>query len=208
MPTTPTAPAALSTDPLGPFGVTVDGVLALIPEATVWPTRADVPPGARGITREDVADWIDECSASVAVVLDGWEHARNTTPDGVTITTTTNPDGSTTTVVNGTPAPTVNGAPVYPGTDLDQLRTFARTVAKNRAASYAEAARHPERAAKADTSYADVLWRRYELGLADLVAWWKAHRPTTAGTDPATGTPTGHASAMFPPPMYADDMTW
>src|SRR4051812_38659784 len=46
----------------------------------------------------------------------------------------------------------------------------AKGIVQTGAASYVEAARFSERAAVADTSYAEVLWRRYQSALGELVA--------------------------------------
>lgn len=130
-----------ASDPVPPFGATVAGVEALLPDATIYDV---LPAGRKGVTKAQTAAWLDELSGRVAIRLGGWARLRATVLDG---------------------------EPVDAATPYTQLVDAARTVVHNGAASYVEAARFPERAAAADTSYAGVLWARFTDGLADLAGW-------------------------------------
>ncbi len=128
--------------PAPPFAATVAGVRALIPEATI----PDVlPAGRKGVITAQVTGWLTELSNRVDLRVAGWRRLRV--------------DQNTAEAADGTPAP------------LDRFKGAARDVVHNGAASYTEAARYPERARVADSSYAGVLWERFETGLAELAAW-------------------------------------
>lgn len=167
----------MATDtPTPPFGATVDGVTALVPEARL----VDGTPaaGQYGVTVTQVQAWVDELTGVVAMTLDHWQR--------------------------------LSDEPVEPEdtSDRAQLCEYARTVIHNGAASYLEAARHPELASNVnDTSYAAVLWSRYTDGL-DRVAAWLEKR--LADQDPAdTPEPqaaTGFTDYAFPPPLIGDNL--
>lgn len=132
--------------PVAPFGATRAGVTGLVPEARLVPGDVLVV-GKYGVTEAQVDRWLDELSGDVSVALDGWERLSNApalAEDGVTV------------LVTG---------------DRDRVKAWAAGVVHNGAASYLEAARHPERAAVNDTSYAAVLWDRYTAGLDKLTTW-------------------------------------
>lgn len=159
--------------PRAPFGATIAGVNALVPEATLLSAPT---PGQYGVTTGQVDAWLDELSGRVAMRLDGWQVL-----------------------------PTI---PVAPETtsDRDQAAAYARDVVQNGAASYLEAARHPERASVNTTTYAAVLWERFTAGLED-VAGFVARRlakgdPTTGG-DTAAGSSSSSVGA-FPDPTFID----
>lgn len=175
--------------PRGPFGATVDGVIALVPTARLLDdTAVPVPvptgglePGRGGgtfaVSVSTVAAWVEELSARLALRLDGWQRLTAT--------------------------------PVAPETtsDRDQLVAFARDLVHNGAASYLEAARYPERSAAATTSYAAVLWARFESGLADLSTWLE--RRLEDGTDVADAPAlAGVPAASFPPPRFLDSLVF
>lgn len=165
----------MADDPVPPFGATRAGVTALVPEAQVV---AELAPGRRGVTEAQLDAWLAELSGRVARALDGWE----TLPD--------EPD----------PAETEAGETL---SDREELILAARGVVHNGAASYLEAARHPEQAGKATTTYAAVLWQRFEDGLAELVDWLaiRLERGDPADTgDGLVGAP-GLAYA-FPDPTF------
>lgn len=175
-----------ATDPVPPFGATRDGVTGLVPEAKLIAGEGPVPDGRYGVTEAQVDRWIDELSEVVAVELDGWERLSN---DAVTAETL---DGTVTVVVEG---------------DRDRFLGSARAIVHNGAASYLEAARHPERASVNDTSYAAVLWQRYTDGLARLAAWLtkRLEHPEAGDTDePATEA--GTALYSFPTPLVGDGL--
>lgn len=86
----------------------------------------------------------------------------------------------------------------------DAVRSTAADLVHNGAASYAEAARFPERASNqhGGTSYPEILWERYTSGLEALAAQvteWLAE----SGTEP-DGRRTG-PSGVFPPATILDD---
>lgn len=146
---------------IDPFGVTVEAVAALIPEATIPETRQ---PGQKAVVVADVTAWLQQFSAEADLRLAGW---------------TGLPDGQ-----------------------RDQVTAVAARLVTAAAASYVEAARAPERAGPADTSYAQVLWDRWVTGLPDLAGLVE----TWLDGDPAT-TPTGGVAA-FPAPVIPDLVTW
>lgn len=162
--------------PVDPFGATAKGAADLVPEARLL--TAEAPAGKYGVTEAQVEAWVREVTSTVAMRLDGWEHLSNTP------------------VLDDTGAVVIKG-------DRDRLAGSARTVVHNGAASYLEAARHPERAAVNDTSYAAVLWDRYRTGLEDLVGWLTARLAKAEADD----TPTAYAGGpaySFPPPLFGD----
>ena len=168
--------------PVGIYGASVAGVRALVPEARLLDTLP-TGPGVYGVTFAQVEEWLREVTGVVAIKLDGWERL-STDPTAV--------------VLN------INGAPAGPS-DREQLIAAARTIVHNGAAAYLEAARHPERARPNDSSYADVLWRRYELGLEQLATWLAGRliRPV-AGDDEEQPLPVSGVLYDFPPPLIGD----
>jgi hypothetical protein len=86
----------------------------------------------------------------------------------------------------------VDGWTSLPEDKQTLIAAEARDLIANGAASYLEAARHPERASKADTSYAQVLWDRWLTGLGALAAHvseWLDEDPTTTHGKPAYSFP-------------------
>jgi hypothetical protein len=164
------------------FGASVAGVAALVPEARLYAGPMPPPEGTYAITVTQVAAWVDELTDAVAMVLDGWERLDDTAvlaDDG-------------TVLVLG---------------DRSRLLGSARTIIHNGAASYLEAARHPERAAVNDTSYAAVLWARYTEGL-DRLAGWLTRRleDPQAGDEPEPEDVNGGALYSFPTPLVGDGL--
>lgn len=163
-------------DPTPPFGASVDGVQGLVPEARLL-EQPPASPTSRGVTRGQVEGWLEELTGVVELRLDGWRGLRA--------------EASPEEVAAGVDAPRV------------RLVRWARAAIQTAAASYVEAARFPERASKADTSYAEVLWRRYESLIADLATWLTdALEDGTPGGD-VTGT--GGAAGSFPPASFTPD---
>jgi hypothetical protein len=80
----------------------------------------------------------------------------------------------------------------------------ARGVVCNGVASYVEAARFAERAAVADTSYAEVLWRRYQSGLVELVALLTGWLDDEDDAVPEPGG--GSPAWSFPETAFPDGM--
>lgn len=145
-------------EPVPPFGATVAGVLALVPEAKLI-TAADRTAGRFGVTADDVLEWLAGLSARVSRTLDGWEQLEAVTTDD---------------------------ADSLP--DRALLIAEARDAVHNGAASYLEAARYPERAGRAGTSYDTVLWARFERILEELYAWLRVRVDTgEAGAELAGG---------------------
>ena len=116
--------------PTPPWGATLDGVGALIPD---WKIPATLTPGQTGLSAAQVEGWIVELSGIASLRLTGY--ATISDPDRVSA-----------------------------------LTSAVRAAIHNGAASYVEAARHPDRAGKGDTSYSDVLWARFTGGLDALEA--------------------------------------
>lgn len=128
--------------------------------------------GEFGIPVSTVAAWVEELTGVVAMTLTGWQR--------------------------------LNDEPVAPETtsDRDQLVEAARTVIHNGAASYLEAARHPERSSANADTYSQVLWERYSTGL-DRLAAWLTGRLDSAEPGDTPDVDSGAASA-FPAPIFAD----
>lgn len=165
----------MATDtPVEPFGATVDGVTALVPEARLYAGDLPVPEGTYAVTVGQVTAWVEELTGVVAMTLTGWQR--------------------------------LSDEPVDPEetSDRDQLIEYARTVVHNGAASYLEAARHPERSSVNDTSYAAVLWQRYTDGL-DRVATWLAGR-LAAGEPGDTADAYAGPAYYFPEPLFGDGL--
>lgn len=96
--------------------------------------------------------------------------------------------------------------------DADDPRSVAvvaaaRDLVHNGAASYLEAARHPERASKTDTSYAEVLWARYTDGLVALAATLDGWLDDGAGV-PLAPSQLVHAAWCMPAPRLPDHVRW
>lgn len=151
----------------GPWGCSVDGVSALLPDA-VFPTVLTA--GQKALTRAQVETWLGELSGVASLRLTGIERLSN--PGRVTA-----------------------------------LTDAVRGAVHNGAASYVEAARHPDRAGKGTTSYADVLWARFTDRLADLatlLSQWLTD-PDDADT---TDAPGGHPAWAFPESSVPDNLGW
>lgn len=131
--------------PVAPFGATRAGVTGLVPEARL--VAGDVlVEGRYGVTEAQVDRWLDELSGDVSVRLDGWERLTDE------------------------PVLDELGAVLIEG-DRTRLRAWAAGVIHNGAASYLEAARHPERSSLNEDTYSGVLWARYTTGLDKLAGW-------------------------------------
>lgn len=168
--------------PVAPFGATRDGVTGLVPEARLVPGDVLIE-GKYGVTEAQVDRWLDELSGDVSVRLDGWELLTNT------------------------PVLDVDEVTVLVDGDRTRLRAWAAGIVHNGAASYLEAARHPERAGVNDTSYAAVLWDRYVTGL-DRVAAWLEERladPDAGDTEEPAADSLGPAFS-FPTPLIGDSL--
>lgn len=169
--------------PVPPFGATVAGVRSLVPEARLYVGPMPPPEGTYAITVPQVAAWVDELTDSVAMTLDGWERLSN---DAVLA------DDEVTVLIEG---------------DRTRLAASARTIIHNGAASYLEAARHPERAAVNDTSYAAVLWQRYTDGLDRLAAWLlRRLEDPQAGDVEEPDALAGGVVYSFPVPLVGDGL--
>ena len=78
-----------------------------------------------------------------------------------------------------------------PADRSEPLVRAGRDAIQNGAASYVEAARHPDRAGKGATSYSDVLWSRFTErldNLAELLAVW-LEDPAVAVDGPTSAAP-------------------
>jgi hypothetical protein len=160
---------------LTPFGASVQGTWSLVPEARLWNAEGMPAEGVYAVTAAQVRAWVEELTGVVAMTLDGWQR--------------------------------LSDEPVSPEltSDRDQLIEYARTVIHNGAASYLEAARHPERARQNDTSYAAVLWARYTDGLDRLSAWLtKRLAAGEPGDTPEPATDFGGGAFAFPLPTFPD----
>ena len=175
--------ARAADQPVAPFGATRNGVTGLVPEAKLIAGDGPVPEGRYGITEAQVDRWLDELTSAVAVEADGWERLTNV------------------------PVMDEEGTVVVIAGDRDRLAVMARDVVHNGAASYLEAARHPERAAVNDTSYAAVLWARYTEGLARLIAWLEARlNAPDAGDETEDEDVNAGALYSFPPVLIGDGL--
>lgn len=160
--------------PVGAFGATINGVAWLVPEATLRDGSIPAPTGVYGVTYEAVHAWIVEVSGMTELVLDGWQGLPTTPREPETTS------------------------------DRDQFISAVRTIVHNGAASYLEAARHPERANVNTESYAAVLWNRYTVELDRLADWLRAKLANTGtGPDESTGD-NGGLGYGFPPPLFGD----
>lgn len=167
-----TTPPAEPT-PVEPFDATVAGVQALLPHATLYDA---LPTGRRGVTTANVTAWLTELSNRVDLRLSGWRRLR--------ATATAEEEAA------GHPAP------------LARLTAYARDLVHNGAASYAEAARFPERADTTDTAYAGVLWARFTSGLDELTAWLKDELTVEGELEPGPDAGIGGDVAYsFPDPF-------
>lgn len=129
--------------------------------------------GQYGVTIAQVQAWVEELTGVLGMTLDGWERLSDSPEDG------------------------------QPTSDREDLASYARTVIHNGAASYLEAARHPERAGVNDTSYAAVLWARYLEGLDRLTGWLAAR---LAALEPGDEDYAGGPDGSFPDPLFGDGL--
>jgi hypothetical protein len=86
---------------------------------------------------------------------------------------------------------------------LASLLKAARGVIHNGAASYLESARFAERAAVADTTYGEVLWKRYTDGLRELVDMLTAW---LSDQDDSTPEANNAPAWSFPETSFPDGM--
>lgn len=174
--------ARAADEPVAPFGATRAGVTGLVPEARLVPGDVLVE-GRYGVTEAQVDRWLDELSGDVSVRLDGWERLSNVA------------------VVDDTgvePVVLIDG-------DRDRVRAWAAGVIHNGAASYLEAARHPERSSVNAESYSAVLWQRYEAGLDRVAAWLEGRLEVPdAGDTEAPDVELGGPAYSFPTPLVGD----
>lgn len=169
--------------PVAPYGATRNGVTGLAPEARLTPGDTVIE-GKYGVTEAQVDRWLDELSGDVSVRLDGWERLTNAP-------VLEDPDADPSVVL-------IAG-------DRDRLRAWAAGIIHNGAASYLEAARHPERAGVNDTSYAAVLWQRYTDGLDKLAGWLEARLTALeAGDLDQPAADAGGPAHSFPDPLIGD----
>lgn len=75
----------------------------------------------------------------------------------------------------------------------------ARALVHSGAASYAQAARFPEKVGKTDDGYAELLWKRYVDGLRDLSALLAGWLADDTKVDTPTVVSTGQVLLNFPP---------
>ena len=163
--------------PVAPYGATRAGVTGLVPEARLVPGDVLVE-GRYGVPEAQVDRWLDELSGDVSVRLDGWERLTDTP------------------VVDELDVVLIEG-------DRTRLRAWAAGVIHNGAASYLEAARHPERSSVNEDSYSAVLWARYVTGLDKLAAWLTlrlVEADPGDAVDPASLGP----AFYFPEPLVGD----
>jgi hypothetical protein len=93
------------------------------------------------------------------------------------------------------------------GATLTRITSAARTVVTDGAASYLEAARYPTRASLNDSTYAGVLWDRYQTGLLALQAD-VTELFDDPGADGDVAASTSGPYGAFPPTYFADGMWW
>lgn len=169
----PEAPATVP-----PFGATVAGVRALVPDAPIPET---LPAGVKGVDAGMVRGWLRELSGRVDRRLAGWRGLR----------LERNADEQ----AEDAPSP------------REAFVDAARGLVLTGAASYTEDARFPTRSEQNDSRYGAVLWRRFEAGLAELDAWLKAELDTgdEKDLDPATAAADAPAYS-FPPPAFPDSL--
>lgn len=168
-------------DPVPPFGATVAGVRALLPQVNIvaaTPEHVAVSVVNTAITEAQVRAWLIEDTAHVARALDGYLRLSDEQQDGA------------------------------PG-DRANLAASARSVVLDRTASRTEAALHPARTSTDEASYAGVLWTRAREALAELTAWLEGRlRGTDPAADPGQ-TPTGAGGGSYvsaPPPAFTRGM--
>jgi hypothetical protein len=125
-----------------PFGATVAGVRALIPDA---PIPEQLATGVKGVDAGMVRGWLRELSGRVDRRLAGWRGLR----------------------LERNAEETAEDAP----SPREALIETAAGLVHTAAASYTEDARFPTRAEQNDSRYGAVLWRRFEAGLAELDGW-------------------------------------
>lgn len=89
----------------------------------------------------------------------------------------------------------------------EYIQDAAKAVVRNGAASYTEAAAHPTTTDPNATDYAQVLWNRYEAGLAALQQVLNGWIVADTGVTPPTGTGR-RALGYFPPPTMLDRRRW
>lgn len=130
-----------------------------------------LPAGRRGVTEPQTRTWLVGLTGRASLYLDGWEKLSDTVEDGASLS------------------------------DRQRFADLARDAVQNGAASYVEAARFPEQQTKATTSYAAVLWERYEATLAQLKTWLD-DRLSAGIVDPTTGAVTAAIEFDFPPPSF------
>lgn len=75
----------------------------------------------------------------------------------------------------------------------------ARGLVHNGAASYAQAARFPEKVGKTDDGYAELLWSRFTTGLRDLSALLASWLTDDSKVEAAPETRAGQVALNFPP---------
>ena len=91
---------------------------------------------------------------------------------------------------------------LLPEDKVELIEAAGKTIVACAAASYVEAARAPERAGLANTTYSAVLWDRWMQGRAELTAQveeWLAESPTLSHVRP------GYS---FPDARVTDSLRW
>lgn len=159
-------------DPVAPWDATVAGVADLLPDAKLYDTAEAIPAGRRGVTRAQVRTWLVGLSGRASIALDGWEKLSTTVDEGAELS------------------------------DRDRFADLARDAVHNGAASYVEAARFPEAQGKAASSYAAVLWARYEATLADLGKWLELRLADPLELEPEAQAAATVIDYSFPPVSF------
>lgn len=88
----------------------------------------------------------------------------------------------------------------------ERLKAAAKTVVLNGAAAYLVDAAYPARAGVGDnSSYGNVLWNRYNTGLAELVELVEEWAAQGGDDNASSALP---IKSFFPSTRFTDDMKW
>jgi hypothetical protein len=178
-PTPPTAADRIAAT-LAPFGASIAGALALLPDASL-PVAAATDAYTRAVVRpvtiDDAERWLAESTAHVVVKLDGWGRLSQREP--------------------------VEGGL----SDRAALALRARALIHDHVAHVIEATRG-RGDGDTLTGYAELLLRRYTEGLDELVAWLPGRLAGGDPSEPAPGDDfaqllEGLPAARFPAPAFS-----
>lgn len=191
--------------PVGPFNTTAAGVAGLVPQAVIETAGTPVDPRSMVVTVTQVQQWLRELSGRLVMAVPRWVELTGgpadevaADADGVLYMDPLTPEVG----VDVDGVLYLNPDPATPVTDRALFVSAARDAVHNGAASYLQAARHPELSRINGDSYSAVLWARFGEALTVLADFTTGRLPEQV--PPAAAGVGGVVTGSFPPVLFGD----